>query len=524
MKQILSFLIFGIVALTLFSCDTGTSTMMPWSGTGAESDSVVPYTRHKLNDTKTFYSQNMTNNSFYTLSARLLHIGSYCTVWVQSTSSVTQAQAKNVGSEYDDKIYSKMIDAFGTRKTFKDPDTGANTSARNTMQFADLLGDADGRLCILLLNIQDGANPLAGDAYVAGYFAAYNFFNSEPGYYLSNLSDMIYIDARTINTANGLKEAYSTLAHEMQHLMNFTTTVDLRFDGTNLNQTDTWIDEGLSSAAEYVYGGHLQNRVKHFNEDRLKSIGQGNNFFMWDNYSGDTVLDDYATVYLFFQWLRIQASPNRDIGFYKEISQSAYPDYRAVLNAAKKINSGWDWGTVLGSWMAANYYNTSESETGSNPLYTYKNDGILANVEQMYSLNTIVGNQAATAQWPLAPGEGVFTGRSGSSVPASSGNIRYLGLGGSTPSTSGGGGILLSYNIDTNLTGSDSNCRPFGNISTAPSTDPATKTAAKIMTNQQTPAPAQPYAISAGEMLRRHGFNDETSNLPRRGRERVRGE
>jgi hypothetical protein len=83
-------------------------------------------------------------------------------------------------------------------------------------------------------------------------------------------------------------------------------------------RVDTWINEGLSTAAEYVYAGDPAGRVRYYNDDPLGTIQIGNNFFYWGGIWDSDILADYTTAYLFFQWLRMHSS--NGIGIYKVLS------------------------------------------------------------------------------------------------------------------------------------------------------------------------------------------------------------
>ena len=59
---------------------------------------------------------------------------------------------------------------------------------------------------------------------------------------------MLYMDC---NPGNPAATTFNlTMAHELQHLVNFNQKVFVQ--GSPAGQ-DTWINEGLSNAAEYVY-------------------------------------------------------------------------------------------------------------------------------------------------------------------------------------------------------------------------------------------------------------------------------
>jgi len=202
---------------------------------------------------------------------------------------------------------------------------------------------------------------------------------------------------------------------------------------------ETWIDEGLSSAAEWVYaGGHLQDRVSWFNENgseakQLKGkIDAGNNFYVWNNRVTPSdpypVLDDYATVYLFFQWLRLQS----DVGIYKEIIKSSDYDYNAVIkafNATKTTGANYlTWEPMLKDWLAANAVNSATGRDG------YKNDALLKNIKATYAPAVTTAN--------LFPGEGVYSYSPTSPAVTPTTNIKYEFFSGKN--------TLLTYNVNTN--------------------------------------------------------------------------
>ena len=165
-----------------------------------------------------------------------------------------------------------------------------------------------------------------------------------------------------------------------------------------------------------------------------------------------SILDDYSTVYLFFQWLYIQS--NHDPALFKIIISSPLRDYCAVTEAAKNINSGWsDWDSLLRTWLAANYI---QSPTG---IYGYKNDAKLKQLKIRaigpspdIGINSYGGNYGLE----LYPGEGVYSkGPSNYSPPADSGaHIKYArlndsGMGNVNTSAPFSGTMLLTFNAST---------------------------------------------------------------------------
>ncbi|MDR2419062.1 MAG: DUF2268 domain-containing putative Zn-dependent protease [Treponema sp.] len=376
------------------------------------------HTPDKDKEARSFYAVNIVTNKFYSINAEKLAEGEHCIVYADEKENVSHEAAEAIVREYEANIYTQITDAFG--------------------MFEDV--DDNGKVILLLLDIIDGYTQ---SSYVAGFFQAYHLFKkSTYPYHYSNEADMLFLDTNPQQV--GSESFYSTIAHELQHLINFSQTA---FNDGGME--DTWIDEGLATAAEYVYNGHQKTRINFFNQDPYRSIKNGNNFFVWDGgwesgdggwESGDGAVYDpvanYATAYLFFQWLRIHA--HNGIGIYKDIIGSSYRDYRAVTEAAgsRIDNSLGDWETLLRTWMLANAYNQVSGLLG------YKGE-----IETKFHYFTEVSRK-------LAPGEGVFSPIAleigGSFTGSDSGNIRYVEL--NTSSIEGEPDTLLMFNANSNNT------------------------------------------------------------------------
>jgi hypothetical protein len=296
----------------------------------------------------------------------------------------------------------------------------------------------------LLLDIQDGYDEEIG-SYVAGYFSYSDFYPKGriDSWYYSNGRDMIYVDTNPGMKNEHLTQAYATFAHELQHLVNFAISILIkRFNSQGeLLLTDTWITEGLSAYAEYLYlEENPPDRCRWLLNEK-NTIHKGNNFFVWGNHMEDpgslAIHDDYATVYLFFRWLYLQADTNLRQHIFRDISHSRYPDYRAVTGVV-----GSNWETLLRRWLAANYY-------PQNTDYGYKGDDDLQ--DKIYIRHIFVpGNRI-----PLYPGEGVYSIINNSFSVANEFNIRYAGLAANTAtidiSSPYSGDVLLTFNINTSI-------------------------------------------------------------------------
>jgi hypothetical protein len=363
--------------------------------------------------------------SYYRCSSSLLATGDFCLVYGEDALNIPEAFAREVANEFDNKIYSKITGAFGSPSDM----------------------DRNGRVIILLLNIEEDTSD---GSYTAGYFYANDLVYDS----YSNRGELLYINYKPANLGN----LYSAMAHEFQHLINGSLHLYPQY-----HPMDTWIDEGLASAAEYLYGGHQTDRIDWFNGDEQGTIRKGNNFFIWNGYwegylktqpSKLDRLSNYATAYLFFQWLRIHA--DNDIEIYRDIINSLHTDYQAVTSAARlriPAFSGIDddeavWVELLGAWYAANRLRATEEDN----IYGYKNE-ITLNFNWSYS--------AANHKVSLYPGEGVYSQISGTITEnlLEGSNIRYLGLNasGDPVSPPGNSTYLLTYNGSVDDEGSAQN-------------------------------------------------------------------
>jgi hypothetical protein len=408
---------------------------------------------------RNFSAINAVNNKEYPVQAVHLAENDVCIVYGDYGAKVSLSTAEEIAREYAERIAPNITGVFGNYYP------------------------ADKKLIILLLDIIDGYSKQDG-TYVAGYFSVKDIFPKRlvPN---SNEEPMLYID---INPGEPDDDNfYHTIAHELQHLINFSS----RYRGkeselesvSNINkiiasvQQDDWVDEGLASAAEYIYSKaagknesgnwHIQNKVDYYNKAKENSdkgqsnIPGGNNFFTWKE-NDAFVYDEYVTVYLFFQWLRIQTDDGANgTSIYRSIIESEYTDYRAVTTAARKHIPGlfegteptedqaWEWERLLETWLAANYVNAPKKEDAGG-LFGYNGEFTLSPV--MLAGKTV----------SLYPGEGVYSRLAGETFAYPQGSpthIRYAGLDKTedpltriTQENSGKGDALLTFNANHDIT------------------------------------------------------------------------
>ncbi|WP_202966365.1 hypothetical protein, partial [Treponema endosymbiont of Eucomonympha sp.] len=136
------------------------------------------------------------------------------------------------------------------------------------------------------------------DSFVRGQFDA-THMTAKAYDNRSNEADMIFIDTKP--GFDEMNEVYLTIAREIEHLISYTK---------HRGSQETWLNESLAMAAEFVAEGQQQKWINYFNKDESSSIRKGNNFFCWEGtyetlYSYQDRRANYATGYLFMQWLRI---------------------------------------------------------------------------------------------------------------------------------------------------------------------------------------------------------------------------
>jgi hypothetical protein len=364
-------------------------------------------------ESRTFMVQQVDGSNFYKINALKLAEGARCLVYANEKDAISAGTAAAVAKEYDSRIYPKITGAFGDYMA------------------AGYDVDGNGKTILLLLDIEDGYKGSGG--YVAGYFDPTHLYQ----YKNSNRADMLFIDVNP--QSPGTTGFYTTIAHELQHLINYTLHGG--------NPQELWLDEGLSSAAEYLYSGHQQERIWYFNADYNRTIARGNNFFVWKGHweeQDKETLANYATVYLFFQWLRIHGGGN---SIYHSISNSPYRDYRAVTQTAKSRIDGIEemddpaiWSRLLSSWMTANMVNADQG------LYGYK--GELTTQVRYYD----AGKPGKVVDVQLDPGEGIYSnGDEAALTKSNSGsNIKYQKI---PPGETKTKTALLTYNANTNPNG-----------------------------------------------------------------------
>ena len=117
------------------------------------------------------------------------------------------------------------------------------------------------------------------------------------------------------NTNPNYESIYHTLAHELQHLINFSIRFQ-NYEETNnitaINQYyETWIEEGIAEGSTPFLTENQTNLDYYFNTSLNNSeINNGLGLIKWNN-----KYQDYILAFTFFEYCRIQL--NLNYNFYQ---------------------------------------------------------------------------------------------------------------------------------------------------------------------------------------------------------------
>lgn len=283
--------------------------------------------------TQTLYAVNFTTNQFYSLSATTRGVGTHCYVMVEDTkwndSTVTQTIVNNVIAAFDSDANSIL-----TKAPDYTPGTAPNGDGiygLDTYYFGNPPDvDSEHRICILLLDIQDGYSGSGG--YVGGYFHSYN---QGTGTY-SNRREIIYIDVYPANPV--AIDTLGTVAHEFQHMIHYNVDSD----------ESTWVNEACSEFADFVTTGSIRQNA---------SYGPNSNdsLVVWSQ-----ELIDYDQVALFANYFTDQTGATFNIN---QLAQNAANSTVGVNAALTALGSSLTFDTMFENWMVANYINDRTIDT-----------------------------------------------------------------------------------------------------------------------------------------------------------------
>lgn len=217
----------------------------------------------------------------------LRSVGENVEIWVANDLSfpegdsrpahvVTQTQVDKLRDEFDNNIYPKDTEFFGT------PDVldGSHSPLANDKLLPKGYYEGSDKIIMLVDNIKD-------DGY---YNPSYPFFVA--GFFWQTLENYIDRNIITIDTNSWdtrLESTfYGTTIHELQHLIH----------ADNDGAEETWLNEGMSTFSEYLGGyGHDDSSINFYLDHPENSLVN------WDDHrsaaTGPETIADYGQVYLF---------------------------------------------------------------------------------------------------------------------------------------------------------------------------------------------------------------------------------
>ena len=274
---------------------------------------------YEISSTRSVYDNSNTERKM-----ECLYIGTYCTVWSCTNDTevirLSAANAERIGKEFDANCQ-KMVASFG--------------------DWWD--ADGDGKLAIFCYDIDNTYKNSSSSTYLSGYTGGFfysrdlideNSHINQIQFYSTPYAigmDCIHLDTYpTMGNVRAkpfsdLSGAYSTLYHEMQHLINFNYRVSdsssSAYTTYNSLEMPTYLDEAFAMGAEHLICGSnaCTMRVDYFSHNLYTGYTEGSSLTHWYDETEDwlistSTLSHYSNAYLFGQYLRTRYSQKLNDG------------------------------------------------------------------------------------------------------------------------------------------------------------------------------------------------------------------
>lgn len=275
----------------------------------------------QIGDVETFYVTNDDTESTVEVSASLVYIAENVYMWVQQGLDYDQAALKESADEFSDRIVPTNRENFGMEVS-----PGVDNDPRLHILHSDELGSQ-----------------------IAGYFGSSDAY---PEAYAnqSNEKEMFYINIS--NTFPGTDDYLSTLAHEYQHMIHWST---------DRNET-TWLNEGMSEMASYLNGfGPSWFAAYYFGDPAIQLT-------TWPE--EDSSLPYYGGAYLFAQYFHDRFG----IEATRALVANDQNGLASVDNVLESIGSASTADEVFMDWTIANLLDdpaVTHPLSGEDGLYAY---------------------------------------------------------------------------------------------------------------------------------------------------------
>ncbi|MEH7495014.1 peptidase M6 [Neobacillus niacini] len=309
---------------------------------GASANSTFTY----IGPTKQFLDRNLKFKPF-----TLRSVGENVEIWVANDLAfpegdprpahvVTQEQVDKLRDEFDNNIYPKATEFFGTPDVHdgsKSPLSGRNVPTGYY--------EGSDKVIMLVDNIQD-------DNYKD---PTYPFFVA--GFFWQTLENYIDRNIITIDTNSWDTRLESTFfgttIHELQHLIH----------ADNDGAEETWLNEGMSTFSEYLGGyGHDDSSINFYLDHPENSLVN------WDEHrvtqTGPETIADYGQVYLFTLYMNDKFGRE----FIRDLALNEAQGLSSVNEVLKAHGSDLDFTQLYQNFITAL---TLDSDRVGNGVYNF---------------------------------------------------------------------------------------------------------------------------------------------------------
>lgn len=321
---------------------------LPWDY-NLSTTGVINITTH---DFWTEGSVKNTTTNTYTQGAVLKEIGAHCYVWYKAKSAIS----------LDDDVFTEVKDKFDLLFEKELYIFGNNTSQNQNLSPYFININSYPRINIIIYDLKNDyeSNPSVVEG---GYFWSLDLMTNDSGLLdstqTSNECECIHIDSGVLK--DNKEQAYSTLAHEFQHLLNFVNKV-LNSMNSQLYSLSpaAWYNEMMSMVCEDIMQSYLPEvSVADGPQSRLSLFNSTFQYGFTNWYSGNDVLVSYANAYAFGAFLL----RNYGIDCIKEIAHNNYVNEASVLKAVQNYDDADPISSF--SELLQRFYNVMLNPTGT---------------------------------------------------------------------------------------------------------------------------------------------------------------
>lgn len=288
---------------------------------------------YRTGDTRAFSTFNFQNDEREELDFTLVETGGDVRIWVEN--------------EELDTVSSDDLEALGRALAERTPE-GSHAPERGILDLSQSIfgrppdAGGDGRLDVLLLDIQDNYDPEDTPQFVAGFVDPADLTDR------GNERDILYLDLRPglvhpDGTRRGIENLESTAAHEYQHL------IHMNYDRREVS----FVNEGLSEWSEVLHG-YPRRPMGYLSQSDAYNI----ELLRWRPQGTSEVIQDYERAGLFTTYLseRLGTETTGSITRDEEVGTRGY------RNAASEIDEHFQ--ELLLDFHAANFINDEQAGPG----------------------------------------------------------------------------------------------------------------------------------------------------------------